>query len=177
MSTSCPSCGIAVNENLQHFCGPKPSVVPGAEPPIFAQTPAVTSFPPTALAPNIAGALAYAAGFLSGIAFLVLEPYKQDRYVRFHAWQSILFSLAWIAFWIPWSILSSILLGGMAMTNPGFAVGRGLPLIALFLTAVSRLLGFAGFALWLFLLYKAHSSQQFKIPLIGEIASSQAGCE
>ena len=38
------------------------------------------------LDPNLAAALAYLGGMLSGIAFLILE--KENRYVRFHAMQS-----------------------------------------------------------------------------------------
>ena len=48
------------------------------------------------LDPNVAAALAYLGGVLSGIVFLVLE--KQNRYVRFHAMQStITFLLVLVA--------------------------------------------------------------------------------
>ena len=48
------------------------------------------------LDPNVAAALSYLCGMLSGIAFLILE--KQNRYVRFHAMQStITFILVLIA--------------------------------------------------------------------------------
>lgn len=60
------------------------------------------------LAPNLAGELAYVLGLITGIVFLVLEPYKHDRFVRFHAIQSILFCVAAIAFSIAWHILVSI---------------------------------------------------------------------
>jgi uncharacterized membrane protein len=63
----------------------------------------------------------------------------------------------------------------MAITNHGFAVGGGLPLIGLFITALNRLLGFVGFGFWVFLLYKAHGGQQFKIPLVGKLPLPQAG--
>ena len=32
---------------------------------------------------NAAGALAYLAGFITGILFLVIDPYKKDPFVRF----------------------------------------------------------------------------------------------
>jgi len=38
---------------------------------------------------NMAAALSYALGAITGVLFLVLEPYKNNRFVRFHAIQSI----------------------------------------------------------------------------------------
>ena len=64
--------------------------------------------PPVAnsgLQANTAGALAYLAGIITGIIFLVIDPYKSDRFVRFHAFQSIFFNVAWIALWIAWMIV------------------------------------------------------------------------
>src|ERR1700744_2465753 len=59
--------------------------------------------------PNVAGALAYLAGLITGIIFLVIDPYKSDRFVRFHAFQSILFNVAWIALWIVWTMVGMVL--------------------------------------------------------------------
>src|SRR5262249_16602312 len=50
--------------------------------------------PATAAAPmanNVAGLLCYILGIITGIIFLVIEPYKHNRFVRFHAFQSIFF--------------------------------------------------------------------------------------
>ena len=45
---------------------------------------------------NVVGALTYLAGFVTGIVFLVLDPYKSNSFVRFHAFQSIFFNApAW----------------------------------------------------------------------------------
>ncbi len=41
----------------------------------------------TGLAPNVAAALSYILGPITGVLFLVLE--KENRFVRFHAAQSI----------------------------------------------------------------------------------------
>src|SRR5262245_7730099 len=43
------------------------------------------------LKPNVAGMLCYPLSFITGMLFLVLTPYNRDRFVRFHAWQSIFF--------------------------------------------------------------------------------------
>ncbi len=38
---------------------------------------------------NVVAALTYLVGFVTGILFLVLDPYKSNSFVRFHAFQSI----------------------------------------------------------------------------------------
>ena len=58
---------------------------------------------------NLVGALTYLAGFITGVIFLVIDPYKSNSFVRFHAFQSIFFNVAWIGFWIIWMILSAVL--------------------------------------------------------------------
>jgi hypothetical protein len=50
------------------------------------------------MATNVAGALAYLGGFITGIIFLVVDPYKSNSFIRFHAYQSILFNVAWAPF-------------------------------------------------------------------------------
>jgi uncharacterized membrane protein len=174
MSIFCSACGVLIAENTPHSCKPGVSVLSSAGG-VSVAHPATANIAPTPLAPNVAGALAYAAGFVTGIAFLLLEPYKHDRYVRFHAWQSIIFSLSWIAFWIPWSIFTSMLISGMAMTSSTLSVGGGLPFIALFITALNRLLSFAAFAICLFLLYKAYGGREFTLPVLGKFAAKHAG--
>lgn len=56
---------------------------------------------------NLVGVLTYLA--VTGIVFLVLDPYNSNSFVRFHAFQSIFFNVAGIAFWIIWMILSAVL--------------------------------------------------------------------
>ncbi len=113
-----------------------------------------------AMTSNVAAALSYVLGLFTGIIFLVLEPYKNDRFVRFHAYQSIFFSLALLVFGIAWNIVWGILLFG-------------------FLWALARflynLICLALFLYWLFLMFKAYSRDQYMIPYIGELAAKQAG--
>nr|HPM42087.1 hypothetical protein [bacterium] len=49
----------------------------------------------TGLAPNIAGLLCYICSPITGIIFLLIEKENQD--VKFHAWQSLVFGIAYIA--------------------------------------------------------------------------------
>ena len=115
----------------------------------------------TGLTMNLAAALSYALGLITGILFLVLEPYKNNRLVRFHAIQSIIFSVACIIFAIVWSILVGIL-----VSIAGFWV--------LTIDVPLRLLiGLGIFLLWLYLMFQAYSQREYKLPWIGDIAAKQ----
>jgi uncharacterized membrane protein len=112
---------------------------------------------------NLAGALCYIAGFITGIVFLVLEPYNKNRFVRFHAFQSIFFSVVCIVFSMVWSWLFFSLL---------FTPGMGLWGLFSLVWLVIRL---GMFAAWIFLMYKAYNNEEFKLPVIGDLAAKQAG--
>ena len=54
----------------------------------------------TGLQENVAGLLCYLLGWITGIIFLIIEP--TNKFVRFHAFQSILvFGIATVLSWIP----------------------------------------------------------------------------
>ena len=115
------------------------------------------------MAANVAGLLAYVLGFITGIIFLVLEPYNKDKFIRFHAFQSIFFNVAMIVFWIAYTIVSTVL---------GF-VSFGILGIVM---AILGLLIFLGILVyWVFLMYKAYNNEKYMIPYIGKLAAQQAG--
>jgi uncharacterized membrane protein len=129
-------------------------------------TPAYNPPPPAAavaggMTDNVAGALCYLVGFITGILFLLMEPYSKKPFVRFHAFQSIFFSVAWIAFSIALGIVLAIV---------GLALHMWVMLIPL-----RMILWLAGFVLWLFCMFKANSGEWFQLPIIGPIALKQAG--
>ena len=105
----------------------------------------------------------YLAGFVTGIVFLALDPYKSNSFVRFHAFQSIFFNVAWIAFWIVWMILSAVL---TPLTAGIFGL-IAVPLILIFTVA--------GFGIWIFLMVQAYQQKLFRLPVIGKFAAEQAG--
>jgi uncharacterized membrane protein len=109
----------------------------------------------TGLAANVAGALAYVLGPVTGIAFFFIE--KENQFVRFHAAQSITVSIILIAASIAVSVVSAVL---AVVPILGW-------LIALALTAA---LGLASFALWLVLMYKAYAGEEWEVPVAGPLA-------
>jgi uncharacterized membrane protein len=112
---------------------------------------------------NVAGAIAYLAGLITGIVLLSLDPYKSNSFVRFHAFQSIFFNIAWMGFWIVWMILSAILTSLTAGAVGLIAV----PLVVIF--------AIASFGIWAFLMYQAYQQNLFKLPIVGKFAAERAG--
>jgi uncharacterized membrane protein len=101
----------------------------------------------TGLDANVAAALSYLFGFVTGAVFLVVE--RKDRFVRFHAMQS---ALAFGAITVCWLLLSAIPLVGLLawlLIIPGSAV------------------------LWLVLMFKAYQGEEFKLPIVGQIAAER----
>jgi uncharacterized membrane protein len=119
----------------------------------------------------VAGLLAYVLGFITGIVFLVLEPYNKDKFVRFHAFQSIFFNVVMIGFWIVWTILSMIM-GMVGYRLLGYGIGS---LISTLMFLVSLVVFLAFLITWVFLMFKAYNNQRFELPLIGKLAARQAG--
>lgn len=105
---------------------------------------------------NVAGALAYVT-IIPPIIFLVLEPFNKKRFVRFHSFQSIFFGIAWIVLWVAIRI-----------------VGH-LPFLGWALLLLSPLIALAGFIVWILLVVKAFQGEMFKLPVIGDMAETQAG--
>jgi len=102
----------------------------------------------TGLDENVAGALCYLFGIVSGILFYILE--ENSDFVRFHAMQSIIF---FAALWLVGVSVSII------------------PFIGLFIDVlVLPLLKILGFVVWLLCMYKAYRGEWFKLPIVGDIA-------
>ena len=112
---------------------------------------------------NVVGALAYLAGFITGIIFLVIDPHKNNSFIRFHAYQSIFFNVAWIGLWIVWMVVGFVL----GTVTQGLFFLIELP--------INLALMIGGFCLWAFLMYSAYQKKTFKLPFIGALAAKQAG--
>jgi uncharacterized membrane protein len=165
--TYCAKCGASLSEGTGFCpsCGTQAiGVAPqtgGATPP--GGLPPITGLQSTGMTSNVAGALAYLVGFITGIIFLTVEPYSKDRFVRFHAFQSIFLSALYLVFFMVWGAV----FGTLSIVGLGFLWS----LIIL----VWSLLRLAFFLLWLFVMYKAYNNERFSLPFIGPLAAKQAG--
>src|SRR6202044_4137532 len=153
----CPSCGSPTEHKAD---GSMPAVESSAA--VAVMSPSGEAGPKT-MDTNLVGALTYVAGFVTGIVFLVLDPYKSNSFVRFHAFQSIFFNVAWVAFWIVWVVLSAIL---TPLTAGIFGL-IALPLMLIFTVA--------GFGIWIFLMVQAYQQKLFRLPIVGKFAAEHAG--
>jgi uncharacterized membrane protein len=97
----------------------------------------------TSIPPGIAAAAAYFFFIIGGLVMLAIE--KEDRFVRFHAAQSIVF-------WVCATILG-FLLGWIPVVNVLFSIVL--------------------IAVWIFLMYQAWMNREFEIPYLGAIARKQ----
>jgi uncharacterized membrane protein len=104
---------------------------------------------------NVAGALAYVLGPITGVIFYVLE--RENRFVRFHAAQSIAVSCVMFVLGIVLAIVSSIL---------GFVPVLGW-LVAMLLSVG---LSLVSFVLWLFLMWQAYQGHEWEAPFAGGFA-------
>jgi uncharacterized membrane protein len=133
--------------------GAAPPPPQGAPPPQYAQPVSAAG-----LTDNVASALCYLGGFITGVLFLVLAPYNQNKAVRFHAFQSIFLNVAAIFL----SIALSIVIGMLSFLGALFGLFLG-PVIWL---------GFL--ALWLYMMFSAYQGKTVVLPIIGELAQKQA---
>jgi len=139
----CSKCGKQVADNVG-FC-PACGTAIGA--PVAGNVGQTSS---SGMQSNVAGLLCYI--LIIGIIFLFVEPLKSDKFVRFHAFQSIFY---WLAVIVIFFCLGAILPFGLWITVYW-------PL---------RLVTFAGM---IFLMYKAYNNERFKLPFIGDLAEKQA---
>ena len=109
------------------------------------------------LTDNAAGAIAYLT-FVPAILFLLIPPYSRNRYVRFHAWQSLMLNLS--------AILVSLLMS--------FALVFFLVFEAELLVIFKQIVWLAWLVLLLICFLKAINGQRFRLPLLGELAERQA---
>ncbi len=153
----CQSCGAPTQLNADTSA--PPVEIPAA----VAVMSASGQSEPKKLDTNVVGALTYLAGFATGVVFLLLDPYKSNSFVRFHAFQSIIFNVVWVVFWFALMILSAVL---TPLTAGIFGL-IALPLMLIFAVV--------GFGVWIFLMYQAYQQKLFKLPIVGKFAAEHAG--
>jgi len=100
---------------------------------------------------NVAGALAYIP--IIGIIFLLIDPYKSNRGIRFHAFQG-LFLLVCV---IVLNILTGIIVG-----------------VAWSFWFLYSLIRLAFAVIWIYCMYQAYTGKKVVLPIIGPLAEKQA---
>jgi uncharacterized membrane protein len=134
----------------------KPS---GAPPPNYAAStgPGATGGKTSmGLDANVAALLSYVLTWVTGLVFFLVE--KENRFVRFHAMQSILFGASWFIIAILFMFISITL----AMMDIG--------ILSLLFWPIRLIFWLGFFAVWIMLLIKAYQGQMFKLPIIGKMA-------
>lgn len=134
---------------------------PSAPPPVHQPNPGSGAPATAGLAENVAGALCYVLGWLTGIIFLVVD---KRHSVRFHAAQSIVvFGGLTVIYWV---------IGAMFATSIAFgAFGMGWS----FGYAIFMIVRLVFLVLWIFLMFKAYQGEQFRVPIAANIADSLVG--
>src|ERR1700737_290496 len=98
----CPTCGSPAEGRYCQKCGAAldAGATPSGTTPLAAGPGTTTSAAVVGMSDNVAGALCYLFGLITGILFLVLAPYNKNGNKRFHAFQSIFLNVGWFVIWI-----------------------------------------------------------------------------
>src|ERR1035437_8746313 len=142
----CATCGSPVEGQFCAKCGGRVAAAPSA-----ASGPTMQAS--GAMADNVASALCYVLAFVTGILFLVLDPYTKKPAIRFHAFQSILLS-------VPCIVASIVLHIFLRMLN---------------LWELGSLVSLAIWAVFIFMAFQAYQGKKILLPVIGPITQQQAG--
>jgi|SRR6185436_3216800 len=108
------------------------------------------------MAPNVGALLCYVPcciGLIFSIVVAIVE--KQSRFLRFHAFQSLLFHAGLVVLWVGLTILGFIL----------SAIHLGLIMIP-----IQLLVGLAVLGLHVLLMIKAYNNEQYELPTLGAMA-------
>jgi uncharacterized membrane protein len=109
---------------------------------------------------NIAGGLAYITA-VPAIVFLLIDPYRRNRFVRFHSLQCLFLWLALFLFAAVMRVLEPVI-----FLIPSFGY--------LLFLLIAMVVTLGAFVLWLVLVIKALQGEAFKLPVVGELAERQA---
>ena len=110
---------------------------------------------------NIAAALGYPIGVIA-IINLVME--KENKFVRFHAIQSLVLIVAYIVTFIVLMVVGMILTIGLSLIDSSLAI------IGFLVYALMGLVVVAFFIGMILAAVKAYQGQILKLPIIGSIA-------
>lgn len=147
---------------------PTPEPPQASPPPNWNQPPAAGVADPHGLgptsmgmAPHVAAALSYVFGWITGLIFFLSE--KQNKFVRFHAMQSLVMSGAYFILYMVLGMMLFPMIMGSSLAMLGT------------LMMVLNLVGLAVLILWIVCIVQAATGKWFKLPLIGDLAAKWSG--
>ena len=102
----------------------------------------------TGIQPNVAALLTYILGWVSGLVFFLIE--KENKFVRFHAMQSI------------------VVFGALSILTIALGVVPGVGIMLAPIVYIVELI------VWVILMVKAYQGEKFKLPVAGDVAEKHA---
>ena len=114
------------------------------------------------IAPNLGGLLCYAPcciGLIMSVVVAVVE--KQSRFLRFHAFQSLLLHGAALV------VLLGIQVLGMILSTISGVLG-------FLISLLSGLVGLGLLGLTIYLMIKAYNNEEYELPQLGQMAKGWA---
>jgi uncharacterized membrane protein len=143
----CSSCGNSVDHGDQ-YCAKCGARQPGAVP--------KPADPLSGISARTASILCYipGIGWIASVIVLAADKFRNDRTVRFHAFQGLYLFVAWLI--VEW-VLSPIF---REFHGPIFRVDHLLQALILFL--------------WIFMIIKTSHEERYSLPIIGELAERSA---
>jgi uncharacterized membrane protein len=107
----------------------------------------------TGLDANVAGLLCYVLGWVSGLVFILIE--KENKFVRFHAIQSI------------------VVFGSITVVSIVLSILAVIPWIGLIFAILGWIIYLLAVVLWIVLMVKAYQGAMFKIPWASNFAEEK----
>jgi uncharacterized membrane protein len=125
----------------------------GARQPVESRPP---GDPLAGVTPRTASILCYipVVGWIASIIVLAADRFRQNRQVRFHAFQGLYLFVAWL---IVNQVLRPVI---TSLPDGGFRMDKILEAVLMFT--------------WIFMLVKASHEEQYSLPIIGDLAQKSA---
>lgn len=119
---------------------------------------------------NVAGALSYLFGFVSGLILYLIK--KDNAFVRWHAAQSMAFNVLLVGVYVLLTVVqlafTTVMFSG---SDSGFIVGS---LVSLILGLLWLVVAVGGFVAWVYLMIKAYQGEAARMPVAAGIADRLA---
>ncbi len=109
----------------------------------------------TGLTENVAGLLCYVLGWVSGVVFFLIE--QENKFVRFHAIQSI------------------VTFGSITVVSIALSILGLIPFLGVVFNIANWMIGVLAFVLWIVLMVKAVQGTKYKLPWAGDFAEKRSG--